>query len=224
MDAIAALEAECHELSAVLLSLDESDYERVTNCLPWNLKELTAHILGSVFVDVTKLPDAAPGAPVVEAADYYRRDERSDESYRRANVERWRDIAVRFASGREVAETFRDVWPKTVAATRNEDPGRLVGLDWGPAITLADYVVTRVIAVAAHGVDVAITLERDRWTTPAALDAIKPALLSLIGEEPPASLQWTDQDLLEAGTGRRPLSKTEIAELGEAAERFPLLS
>ena len=89
---------------------------------------------------------------------------------------------------------------------------------------LADYLVTRVIAIAAHGVDVAITLERDRWTTSAALDATKPALLSLLGEAPPASLHWTDQDLLEAGTGRRPLSKTEIDELGEAAERFPLLS
>lgn len=224
MDAIDALAAECRELSAVLLSLNESEYERPTNCPPWNLKELATHALGSTCFEVAKLRVAARDAPIVEAADYYRRAERDEPSYRDGNVERWRAVAKRFSNGRDVAETFADAWPRTVADARSEDPSRLVGLDWGAAMRLADYAVTRVIGVAAHGVDVAITLGRERWTTDEALKTIRPALVSLLGREPPASLGWTDQDLLEAGTGRRALSATETDTLGPLVERFPLLS
>lgn len=219
-----ALAEECTALTAVLQSLGESDYERPTNCPPWNLKQLVAHVLGSTCIDVEKLPRPSAGSPVVRSADYYRRAERSEEAYRSGNVDRWLAVAARFSSGREVTETFAGLWPKTIAQTRVCDPGLLVAMSWGPAMSLEDYLITRVIGLAAHGVDVAITLGRDAWTTAAALEVSRPTLVDLLGAEPPSELRWTDQDLLEVGTGRRVANEAEVALLGDLAGRFPLLS
>lgn len=45
------------------------------------------------------------------------------------------------------------------------------------AMRFDDWLRTRVIAVAAHGLDVAITLNRQPWTTAAALQVIRPVLV-----------------------------------------------
>jgi len=52
--------------------------------------------------------------------------------------------------------------------------------------------------------------------------ALRPVLVDLLGEMPP--FRWTDQDLLEIGTGRRRLSTADRRALGPVAARFPLLS
>jgi hypothetical protein len=76
--------------------------------------------------------------------------------------------------------------------------------------------------VAAHGVDVAMSVGWTPWTTREALGVLRPVLVDLLGREPPED--WTDQDLLELGTGRRPLRAGDLEALGEHAGRFPLLS
>jgi hypothetical protein len=78
------------------------------------------------------------------------------------------------------------------------------------------------MSVAAHGLDVAITLDRVPWTTPIALTALRPVLVDLLGAVPP--ITWSDQDLLELGTGRRPLTEIERDAVEPLATRFPLLS
>lgn len=78
------------------------------------------------------------------------------------------------------------------------------------------------MSVAAHGLDVAITLSQPPWTTPPAGKALARVLADLLGQPPPVS--WTDQDLLEIGTGRRPLTEADRTALGPLAARFPLLS
>jgi hypothetical protein len=89
---------------------------------------------------------------------------------------------------------------------------------------LADWVVTRVMSVPAHGLDVALTLGSEPWTTRPALDVTRPVLISLLGAQPPAQLGWDDRTVLAAGTGRRALTSRERAVLGALQDRFPLLS
>lgn len=219
-----ALGAECDAFASAIARVGSADWQRVTNCPPWSVKELAAHVYGSTMVDPARLRTPVDGEPVVEAADYYRRDERDTVEYRQSNVDVWQRFAARFTSGAEIVEACRRDWPPMIDRLRHEDPSRLVGMSWGVSMTLDAYLVSRVIGVAAHGVDVAITLDRPRWTTAAALSVVRPALVSLIGVEPPAALGWSDQDLLETGTGRRPLTEPERSGLGAPAERFPLLS
>jgi uncharacterized protein (TIGR03083 family) len=220
---IDALAAECAAFCSALDGVTATDWQRTTNCPPWDVKELAAHVYGSTMVDPSRLspPD---GAPVVEAADYYRRAVRATTEYRRDNVEHWQRFASRFGSPEDVVEACVRDWPPMIERLRTEDPQRLIGMRWGVAMTLDDYLVSRVIGVAAHGVDVAITLGLPRRTTPEALRVARPALVSLLGEEPRSELAWSDQDLLETGTGRRALTDRERAILAAAVSRFPLLS
>ena len=47
-------------------------------------------------------------------------------------------------------------------------------------------------------------------------------LTTLLGGAPPPA--WDDVELADKGTGRAALTERDMAELGEAADRFPLLA
>jgi hypothetical protein len=122
------------------------------------------------------------------------------------------------------ATMFERVWRETLGKLRDQDPERRVHLPAVGAMRLDDWVVTRVISVAAHGVDVALTLQRPPWTTSSALTVMRPVFLSLLDAQLPEQLGWNDQLLLEVATGRRALSDQDRMHLGPLQERFPLLS
>jgi uncharacterized protein (TIGR03083 family) len=217
---IEAFIAECLALSGVLQSLTPEDLARATNCPPWTLHELVVHIADSITVPDLGIPRPAEGLPPGSAADYYRRPERRTDQYRGSNVERTRTHAAALPP-ETTAALFRDAWHRTSRAFAESDldqPIEAAGL----AMPLGDYLLTRLMSVAAHGLDVAITLERTPWTTQPALKALRPVLVDLLGEVPP--ITWTDQDLLELGTGRRPLTEIERDALGPLAAQLPLLS
>ena len=46
----------------------------------------------------------------------------------------------------------------------------------------------------------------------------------LLGEDPAASLGWSDLTFIETGTGRRVLTSAERSFLGARSDRFPLLA
>lgn len=214
-----ALDAECDALACTLDDLGSDDFQRPTNCPPWTLHELVIHIAWSIRMP-DHFPLASADTPLSSAADYYRRPERNTEEYRTGNVERTRTAASKVAMG-AAAEVFRESWQRATRIFGQHEPRQPITIRERP-LTTESYLLTRLISIAAHGVDVAITLGREVWTTPAALRAVRPVLVDLLGDEPPAS--WSDQDLLEIGTGRRPLESSDRVGLGPRADRFPLLS
>lgn len=222
-EALTALAEESRTLSAVLLELDAEDFERPTNCPPWNLKELVVHTAASIGLR-GDLGSPEPDAPLRSAADYYRRPERATPQYRDRNVEHAQALAARLPVGMTAAGMFEQVWRETVAKLREQDPDRRVQVPAVGAMRLGDWTVTRVVSVAAHGVDVALTLRRVPWTTASALTVMRGMFVSLLGIELPQPLAWDDQMLLEAATGRRVLTDQDRMILGSLQERFPLLS
>jgi uncharacterized protein (TIGR03083 family) len=223
-EALTALAEESRTLSAVLLELDAEEFQRPTNCPPWDLKELVVHTAASIGLR-GDLPDPQSGAPLVSAADYYRRPERATPAYRRRNVESGQALAAGLPAGMTAAAMFDQIWRETVSRLRDQDPDRRVQIAAaGGSMRLADWTVTRVISVAAHGLDVALTLEREPWTTSPALTVMRGVFLSLLGAALPSGLAWDDQRLLEVATGRRALTDQDRKGLGSLQERFPLLS
>lgn len=216
--------AECDALSDVLRGLSSGDLARQTNCPPWNLKELVVHIWGSACLIPDTLAERPRGALTISAADYYRREERSEPVYRSRNVERARDAARRHESGLAVVVAMDRAWRATHARLLKSGLSSWVVTDWGAAIRAPEYLATRVLALAAHGLDVAITVGVEPWTTPQALDVCRAILVSLLGAEPPPGLGWDAQALLACGTGRRALDARERDLLGDLSMRFPLLS
>ncbi|WP_020574482.1 maleylpyruvate isomerase N-terminal domain-containing protein [Actinopolymorpha alba] len=217
-----ALTAEGRAMSEALRDVSEQEFARLTNCPPWTLAELVVHTADSVRSgDFPRAPEAATPR---EAADYYRRPERSTTEYRQLNVERTQRHA-RILVGHTTAPEYFDSMVHSIVTWADEvELERVVEINRVGAMRLGDWLLTRVISLAAHGIDAAMTLGRSPWTTEPALRVTRPVLVALLGGEPPVSLDWDDQQFFEVGTGRRSLTEHERSELGSQAGRFPLLS
>jgi hypothetical protein len=87
---------------------------------------------------------------------------------------------------------------------------------------VSQYLSTRVIEAAAHGVDLAQALDVESWTTPAALELCLGVLRDLLAAPVPAAI--SAQRFFAIATGRATLSDGERSTLGSDASRFPLLS
>lgn len=223
-DALTALAHESQALSAVLRELEPEDLTRMTNCPPWDLQELVVHIADSIRVKDLAFPDADPHAELTTAADYYRRPERNTSAYRQRNVDSVQQRALMVLADISAVRWFDEISHQTITALSKQDFDQAVLIPCRGAMKLGDWVVTRVVSVAAHGLDVAITLGRPPWTTPSALAAMRPVFLSLLGTQPPETLAWDDQAFLATATGRRTLTNYEREILGPYAQCFPLLS
>jgi hypothetical protein len=231
---VAAFDDELAALIARLDALPERAYDQLTNCPPWDLRELVVHIAFSACTLADPLPRPAPDAVAISAADYYRRAERVDDGYRSDNVDRTRRVARRFPTGREACQAVATAWAATAPMLERldaeahlagpENVRTSAGVASSTAIAVDDFLVTRLVALTAHAVDVAITLGERPWTMPSAADAVVPTLTDLLDGDPRRELGWTATDLLIVGTGRRALSDAERAALGPTADRFPLLS
>lgn len=207
-------------MARALREVPDATYGRVTNCPPWTLAELVVHIAGSITMG--EFADAPGDAELKEAADYYRRPERDTSAYREANVRRTQQATERMLANRMPADFFRATFDSMLAKLAATDQQRAVEVQGVGAMRLHDWLTTRVIALAAHGLDVAITCGRDPWTTTDALELMRPVFVSLLSTEPPSG--WDDLRLLAVATGRAQLSATDRSELGRYADRFPLLS
>jgi uncharacterized protein (TIGR03083 family) len=183
-DELTALAEESQTISAVLLELDADEFKRPTNCPPWDLKELVVHTAASIGLR-GDFRSPEPGAPLPSAADYYRRPERATPQYRGRNVDAAQALAADLPAGMTAAGMFEHVWQDTVAKLRDQDPDRRVQIPAVGPMRLGDWTATRVISVAAHGVDVALTLRRVPWTTPSAMTIMGGVLVSLLGVELP---------------------------------------
>jgi uncharacterized protein (TIGR03083 family) len=223
-DALTALLGESRALYAVLHSLTPEDLARPTNCPPWDLQELVVHIAASIRVGDTPFPAADARAEAHDAADYYRRPERDTPAYRQDNVDDTQRLARRVLATTSAVEWFGHVLDETADRLGAQRLDRVVAIPRRGAMRLSDWVLTRVVSVAAHGLDVAITLGRDPWTTQDALQAVRPIFVALLGRQPPDALGWDDQALLAVGSGRRAATERERDLLGPHARRLPLLS
>jgi uncharacterized protein (TIGR03083 family) len=219
-----AVADECRALSAVLRELQPEDLMRATNCPPWNLQELVVHTGASIIVTDMAFTPADPGADTVSAAGYYRRPQRATTAYRQRNVDSTQTLARSVLVDVSAAQWFDDVFRQTLTVLDRHDLDQAVLIPRVGAMRLTDWVATRVMSLAAHGVDVAITLGRTPWTTSPALRVSCRVLADLLGGPPPERLLWDEQSTLIVGTGRRPLTAQERDILGPDADGFPLLS
>jgi uncharacterized protein (TIGR03083 family) len=224
-DPIVALREECAAVSAIGAELTATDFDLPTRCPAWNLKELFAHLYRDVDRVGAYLDVDPPPAPTHDSVSYFASFDGTPGGPAAIGVaERSKELAGRFASGRELVEAWDRMWPATLDRAAAELPGRLV-LTFGPALTLAEYVKTRVLEVTVHHLDLEDALGRRGWGSDTAVSIVDDILVGLLGTEPPRALDWDVIDFIEAGTGRRALTGAERKRLGvRLAKRFPLLS
>jgi uncharacterized protein (TIGR03083 family) len=217
VSALEAFRREASALSGAVAGLSEQEWALPTRCVPWSVREL----LGHVRVAVAWLPDMlAAGEPdraEVSAAGYYRPDDRFAPRTNAARIELARD----YAAGRaDVAGDFTATWQRADRLCRAERADRVVRTRHGDAMRLSEFLITRVVEVAVHGLDLSDALDRRPWLTPEAAGLV---LELLLGPDWPAAMRtlgWDEPGLLRRATGRRPLDPAETARVDELGIRW----
>jgi uncharacterized protein (TIGR03083 family) len=216
------LAAECEACSRAVLVLPEDVFARATRCPPWDVKALLGHVWRDVDRILVYAAQPAPERADSDAIAYYR--EGYDAVAQAPDVvRRGFEAAAAFPTGSALAHGFDERWRRAVEVARSLPPDRLVRT-YAPCLRLDEYLCTRLLEAAIHGLDLARAVERDPWITAEATATVRSMLIAMLGADPPSELGWSDLVFLEAGTGRRPISTAERSTLGPLIERFPLVS
>lgn len=194
---IKALRDEGAAFVAGVAALSTVDWSRPTRCAPWTSAALVSHVRTGFARVPTALAAPEPAAAVVDAAGYFRPDRRFEPHVDAERVAAARSEAL--ATPAEAAADLRRVCLFALEEVRQARPGRLVLTRHGDAMSLADFLVTRVVEVAVHGLDLADAVAAPPWLTGPAAEVV---LGLLFGP------QWTDLSdgdharLLRSATGR----------------------
>jgi uncharacterized protein (TIGR03083 family) len=214
------LEGECRLACEAVVDLSEERFRTPTRCPPWDVKALLAHLWRDLDRMSAGLAAHAPRTTTCDAVSYFRTYDPIEEGPK--ITARTHEVAERFATGRALALSFDGYWRSCAEAAREEDPRRLIRTRIA-SIRLDEFVKTRVLELAVHGLDLAEALDEPMWLTQGGAAVTRTILDGLLGGPPPTRLAWNDVTYIETGTGRRPLAHEEAAILGTAARAFPLL-
>ncbi|MFG2167079.1 maleylpyruvate isomerase N-terminal domain-containing protein [Micromonospora chersina] len=218
MDTVrAAFRDECVRLEGVLRGLDAADLDRPTPCPPWAVRDLLAHVRTGAGRLVGMLAAPAPERAEVDAAAYFGAAKFAPD-VDRDRIDGARIEARELPGVPEVAEGFARAWRAADAAVAAEPPGRVVRTRHGDAMALTEFLRTRVVEVAVHGLDLADALDRRPWLTPTAAAVVADLLAD---DRPvPDGLGWDALTLVRKATGRVPVTDAERAVLDRTGFRW----
>ncbi|MFC0504816.1 maleylpyruvate isomerase N-terminal domain-containing protein [Micromonospora costi] len=217
MDTVrAAFRDECARLGEVLRGLSEADLDRPTDCDPWTVRELLAHVRSGAGRLVDMLAAPAPARAEVDAAGYFGAPKFTPE-VDAARIDSGRREA-RALDGPALVADFDRAWRAADAAVAAAPAGRVVRTRHGDAMSLTEFLRTRVVEVGVHGLDLAAALDREPWLTPGAARVIADLLTG--GRPVPPELGWDRLTLIRAATGRADLTDDERAVIDAAGFRW----
>jgi uncharacterized protein (TIGR03083 family) len=206
-----AFGAEARQLSRVLAGLDEAAFARPTGCAPWTVAELVYH----VRMTMGRLPGmlAAPepaGPDLVSAAGYYRADRRFSAATNADRIQSARRGAAALAGAAARARDFEVARRQAELALRDAPAGRVVRTRHGDHMLLTEFLRTRVLELAVHGLDLAAAVDREPWITAQAADVTEDLLLpSGSAGRLRAETGWDRVGLIARLTGRHPVTPAE---------------
>ncbi|WP_180685830.1 maleylpyruvate isomerase N-terminal domain-containing protein [Streptomyces gossypiisoli] len=217
---VEALRLEASRLAQAMTGVSAAEWSLPTRCVPWNVSDLLAHIR----VAIARLPSmlAAPAPPRAEvsAVEYYRPDDRFAPDTNAARIALAQDHAATQLNGAALADDFNATWQQVDRLCRSEPEGRVVRTRHGDAMLLSEFLLTRVVEVAVHGLDLADALGREPWLTPSAADLVQDLLLGPDGATAVEKLGWGRLRFLRKATGREPITEEEALDVSRLGIRW----
>ena len=235
-----AFAAEAQSLAAALAGESPAAFGRPSPCPPWTVAELFWHVttaagrVSGMLAEPEPEPEPEPGTGdpraggpgLVSAAGYYQPDQRFSAA---TNADRI-GSAQRGSAGLGPAELraeFDRAWPLAWAAARDARPGRRVRTRHGDLMLLTEFMRSRVLELAVHGLDLAAGTGRDPWLTDLAAGVVQDLILPGPGGAEAllrTQLGWDRVTLIAKATGRRPLTAVERAAVQAAGVRWLALA
>jgi uncharacterized protein (TIGR03083 family) len=206
-----AFGAEARRLSRVLAGLDEAAFARPTACDPWTVAELVCHVRMAVGRLPGMLAAPEPAGPVlVPAAGYYRADQRFSTATNADRIQSAQRGAAALTGAAARARDFEAARREAGLALRQAPAGRVVRTRHGDSMLLTEFLRTRVLELAVHGLDLAAALDRGPWMTAAAAHVTEDLLLpSAAAGRLRAETGWDRVGLVARLTGRHPVTQAE---------------
>ncbi|MEV6297574.1 maleylpyruvate isomerase family mycothiol-dependent enzyme [Streptomyces sp. NPDC051896] len=215
-----AFRRESGALTDAISGLSEAEWSLPTRCTPWTVRDLLGHVCVVIDWLPGMLDAIAPGAATISAVDYYRPDDRFSPQTNSARIALAQDRAAEPADGAAVAEDFTATWQRVDRLCRVQPASRTVWTRHGDAMLLSEFLLTRVVEVAVHGLDLADALGREPWLTSSAGDAVLELLLGAEQTAVADKLGWSQPHFLRKVTGREPLDETEAAQIEQLGIRW----
>src|SRR6478735_4560212 len=151
------LAVECQRISTVVESLGEEDFDRPTRLPAWSIRELLAHLCIEVRAISECLALFPPAQVTIDSVEYWRRYDPDAESGPIADTAK--ELAGSYGSGADLAAAWVESWRQAVQVATMHDGSRPV-FEEGLALTLNDFLTTRVVELTVHGLDLARALGR----------------------------------------------------------------
>lgn len=206
-----AFGAEARQLSGVVAGLDDAAFARPTGCDPWTVAELAYHVrmaLGRLPGMLAAPEPAGPG--LVSAAGYYVADQRFSMATNAGRIQSAQRGAAALAGAADRARDVEAARQQAEAAVRDAPPGRVVLTRHGDRMLLTEFLRTRVLELAVHGLDLAAALDRKPWMTVPAAHVTEELLLpSAAAGRLRTETGWDRVGLIARLTGRHPVTTAE---------------
>ncbi|XVU21091.1 maleylpyruvate isomerase N-terminal domain-containing protein [Actinoplanes sp. CA-054009] len=213
---------EARALTAAAATFTENEWHAPTRCEPWTVRELLGHVRVAMawLPGMLAAPPPARAAPPparaappparaeVSAGGYYRPDARFDPRTNATRVDLARTHAAGHPTGTALLQDFTAVWQEADRLCRAEPAARVVTTRHGDPMLLSEFLVTRVVELAVHGLDLADAAGREPWLTLPAAEVVNRLLL---GTPSLPDAGWSHAEFLRKATGRAPLTRAEAA-------------
>jgi uncharacterized protein (TIGR03083 family) len=208
---LAAFGAESQRLSEVVAGADDAVFARPSPCAPWTVAELVYHVRMTMgrLPAMLSAPEPA-GTDLASAAAYYRPDQRFSASTNSDRIQSAQRGAAALSGAAARARDFSEARQQAWALLQGAQPGRDVQTRHGDRMLLTEFLRTRVLELAVHGLDLAAALECQPWMTPLAATVTEELLLpSAAAARLRTQTGWDQATLIAKLTGRRPVATAE---------------
>ena len=191
-----------------------------TACTPWTVRELLGHIAVTVSWLPGMLAEQAPSHATVDAAQYYRPDPRFSPETNNRRIELAREYSAQAESGAGAPARFEQEWRRVAELCAAEPEDRVVRTRHGDPMLLNDFLVTRVVEVGVHGMDLAAALGSDPWLTHEAADVLTTLLAGDDAAAQLTALSWEPAFFIAKVTGRIPMTEQDRTRLDRIGIRW----
>ncbi|MFD9277926.1 maleylpyruvate isomerase N-terminal domain-containing protein [Streptomyces mirabilis] len=206
------------QLAQAMTGVSAAEWGLPTRCAPWKVSDLLAHVRVVIAWLPGMLAAPAPTCAEVSAVEYYRPDERFAPGTNAARIALAQEHAAEQLSGAALADDCNATWQEVDRLCRAEPEGRVVRTRHGDPMLLSEFLLTRVVEVAVHGLDLADALGRQPWLTAEAADLVQGILLGLDGAATLEKLGWGQLRFLRKATTQKTVLNRVLMARDEAGE------